>query len=84
LGGFRVRRRTTKEAWTFTLQTESTYDWRHSQWTVPISAQAAKIVKIGALPVNLGAGVRYYADSADTGAHGWGARLIVTFVFPKR
>jgi hypothetical protein len=75
---------TTKEAWTFTLQTESTYDWRHSQWTVPISAQAAKIVKIGALPVNLGAGVRYYADSADTGAHGWGARLIVTFVFPKR
>ncbi|MGE5098520.1 MAG: transporter, partial [Deltaproteobacteria bacterium] len=75
---------TTKDAWTATLQTESTYDWRHSQWTAPVTAQVAKIVKIGGLPVNLGAGVRYYADSPVTGPHGWGARLIVTFVFPKK
>ena len=75
---------TTRDAWTFTLQTESTYDWRHSQWTVPVTAQAAKVVKIGGLPVNLGAGVRYYADSPTTGPHGWGARLVVTFVFPKK
>jgi len=75
---------TTKDAWTFTLQTESTYDWRNSQWNVPVNAQVAKLVKFGALPVNLGAGVRYYADSPTTGAHGWGARLVVTFVFPKK
>ena len=75
---------TTKNAWTFTLQTESTYDWRHSQWTVPVSAQVAKIVKLGPLPVNLGAGVRYYADSPTTGSHGWAGRLVVTFVFPKQ
>ncbi|MGE5103528.1 MAG: hypothetical protein ACM3NZ_02205 [Betaproteobacteria bacterium] len=42
------------------------------------------MVKIGALPVNLGGGVRYYADSADTGSHGWAAHLIVTFVFPRK
>jgi hypothetical protein len=75
---------TTKDAWTATLQTESTYDWRHSQWTAPVTVQVAKIVKIGGLPVNLGAGVRYYADSPTTGPHGWGARLVVTFVFPKK
>ena len=69
---------------TFTLQTESTYDWRHSQWTLPLTAQVAKLVKVGGLPINLGVGARYYADSPDTGPHGWGARLIVTFVFPKR
>jgi hypothetical protein len=34
--------------------------------------------------VNLGIGARYYADSPDTGSHGWSARLIVTFVFPRK
>jgi hypothetical protein len=28
-------------------------------------------------------GVRYWADSTDNGPHGWGARLVVTFLFPK-
>jgi hypothetical protein len=75
---------TTKDAWTFTLQTESTYDWLHAQWNVPVTAQVAKVVKIGALPVNLGAAVRYYADSPATGSHGWAGRLVVTFVFPRK
>ena len=75
---------TTKDAWTFTVQTESTYDWRHSQWNLPLTAQVAKVVRIGALPVNLGVGTRYYVDSPETGSHGWSARLIVTFVFPRK
>jgi len=75
---------TTKDAWTFGLNTESSYDWKHSQWTVPVNATVAKLVRIGKLPVNIGGGVRYYADSPDTGPHGWGVRLIVTFLFPTR
>jgi len=31
----------------------------------------------------LGAGVRYWIDSPDSGPKGWGARVIVTFLFPK-
>ena len=28
---------TTKDAWTFTLNTESTYDWEAEQWSVPVN-----------------------------------------------
>ena len=30
------------------------------------------------------AGVRYWADSPDTGPHGFGGRLGMTFLFPTR
>ncbi len=74
---------TTKNAWTFAVNTESTYDWKRSQWTVPVNATVSKLVRIGRLPVNIGVGARYYVESANTGPHGWGARLVVTLVFPK-
>jgi hypothetical protein len=74
---------TTKDAWTFGLNTESTYDWKASQWTVPINATVQKLTRIGKQPVSFGVGARYYADSATNGPHGWGARLIVTFLFPE-
>ena len=74
---------TTRDAWTYTLNTESTYDWRASQWSVPINALITKLVKIGGHPVSVGAGVRYWAESPDSGPHGWGARAVVTLLFPK-
>lgn len=75
---------TTRDAWTFGTNTESSYDWNRSQWTVPVNATVAKLTTIGKLPVNIGAGVRYYADSPSTGAHGWSLRLIVTLLFPTK
>ena len=74
---------TTKDAWTFTLNTESNYNWKDEQWSVPVNVQVSKIVKIGPLPVSLGAGVRYWAVSPDSGPEGVGFRTIVTFLFPK-
>jgi hypothetical protein len=74
---------TTKDAWTFGINTESNYDWKGSQWTVPINATVSKLTRIGKQPVSLGVGARYYADSATNGPHGWGARLIMTFLFPE-
>src|SRR4051812_17919833 len=66
---------TTKDAWTFSINTESTYNWETSAWSVPINAQVAKIVKFGKLPVQLFAGVRYWATSPDdVGPTGFGAR----------
>lgn len=73
---------TTKDAWTFGLNAESSYDWKARQWTVPFNATVSKLVKFGKQPVSLGVGARYYADSPQTGPHRWGARLIVTFLFP--
>jgi len=74
---------TTPTAWTFTLQTESTYDWEGEQWNVPIAAQVAKLTKIGGQLVQFQGGPRYYAASTDTGPAGWALRFNVVLLFPK-
>jgi hypothetical protein len=74
---------TTKSATSFTLQTESTYDWKAKQWTVPIGLMVGQILKVGSQPIQLTAGPRYYAEGPDDGPHGWGLRAAVTLLFPK-
>lgn len=74
---------TTPTAWSFTLNTESTYDWEHEQWAVPINAIVSKVTKVGDQLVSVGGGVRYWADGPEGGPHGWGFRLVVTLLFPK-
>jgi len=74
---------TTATAWSFTLQTETTYDWENEQWSVPINASASKVLRIGTQTLSVGGGVRYWADGPQLGPHGWGARASVTFMFPK-
>lgn len=74
---------TTPTAWTYTVNTESTYDWKQSQWSVPIHAGASKLVKIEGRPVSLGVFATYWADSPASGPHGWGGRAVVTLLFPK-
>jgi hypothetical protein len=73
---------TTKKATTFTLNSESTYDWDKSQWTVPLNLMIQQLVKIGKQPVALAVGGRYYAEKPDDGPE-WGLRFAVIFLFPK-
>lgn len=73
---------TTKTYTTFGLNTESTYDWEQSQWTVPINVLLSQLVKIGGKPVQFQVGYRYYAEKPDGGPD-WGLRFTVTFLFPK-
>lgn len=68
---------------TFGLNTESTYDWQNDQWSVPINLTVAQLLKIGGLPVQVSAGVRYWADAPENGPEDWGARIQLTFLFPK-
>lgn len=75
---------TTKDAWTFTLNTEATYDWEGHDWSVPTNVVATKLLNVGSQRVSLGAGVRYWAVSPDSGPDGVGFRLILTLVFPER
>ena len=42
-----------------------------------------QILKIGNQPIQVSAGPRYYMDSPQGGAHGWGFRAAVTLLFPK-
>lgn len=74
---------TTPTAWTLTLQTESTYDWRASQWSIPIHGLATRVVNLGGQLVSVGGGLRYWAESGDSGPEGFGGRLMVTLLFPR-
>jgi hypothetical protein len=74
---------TTKDAWTYAVNTESNYDWKGKQWSVPLNFTASKLMKWGIQPVSIGGGLRYWATSPDAGPHNWGVRLVVTFLFPK-
>src|SRR5262245_18963260 len=53
---------TTPSAWTYTLNSESTYDWRADDWTIPINAIVSKVEHFGKLPVSLGVGARWWLD----------------------
>ncbi len=74
---------TTPTAWTFGLNTESTYDWKAKQWSVPLNVSASKVTKFGNQLVSLGGGLRYGADGPQSGPHGVGFRFVVTLLFPK-
>jgi hypothetical protein len=75
---------TTTNAWTFSLNTESTYDWQANQWAVPLNLLVSKVTKVGNQLLSVGGGVRYWAGGPETGPHGWGGRLVVTLLFPTR
>jgi hypothetical protein len=74
---------TTKTATTFGLNTESTYDWKSSQWSVPINMSVFQMLRLGEQLVQVGGGVRYWADAPASGPSGWGARIAFTLLFPK-
>ena len=73
---------TTQAETTFGLDTETSYDWKNTQWTVPLQATVSQFVMLGNQPVSLTLGARHYAEKASTGPD-WGVRLQVTFLFPK-
>lgn len=73
----------TNRGWTYTLQTESTYDWENQEWAVPINGILSKVLRIGQLPVSFAVGARYWADAPENGAEGWGGRFSITAMLPK-
>lgn len=74
---------TTTSATTYTLNTETTYDWKGDHWVVPINVTVAQLVKMGNQPIQIGLGGRYYIEKPAGGPE-WGVRLIFTFLFPKK
>jgi hypothetical protein len=70
------------DGWSVIAQLEATYSWSDEHWTVPLSTGVSKVTHIGKLPVSLGLQGRYWLEGPD-GAPEWGARFILTFVFPE-
>lgn len=72
---------TTKMHTTVTLNTESTYNWETSEWTVPLNLSVSQVLKIGKQPVSIQLGGRYYAEGPE-GTAEWGLRLVFTLLYP--
>ncbi len=73
----------TKTKTTIGLNTESTYNWENEQWSVPVNFTVNQLLRVGTQIIQVGGGVRYWADSPDSGPEDWGLRLQLTFLFPK-
>ena len=74
---------TTPSAVTYTLNSESTFDWENDDSAVPINAIISKVIPIGGQLFSVGGGFRYWAESMDNGPEGLGVRLQLTALFPK-
>jgi hypothetical protein len=74
---------TTPTAWTFALNSESSYNWQSSEWSVPVNGMVSKLVSIGSQKMQLQLGGRYWAESPASGPEGVGVRAAIIFLFPK-
>ncbi len=73
---------TTKDAWTLGLESETFYYWTDDEAAVPLNLGLTKLIRLGGAALSIGPAVRYWVESPDTGAHGWGGRFTATLVFP--
>ena len=69
---------------TYYVNTESTYNWDTKDWSVPINFGANQLMRLGKQIMQVGGGLRYWAESSQMGPEGWGIRLNIIFVFPTQ
>ena len=74
---------TTPTAWTFAINSKSTYNWETGQWSAPINGVVSKVTKIGSQLLSVGAGLRYWVDTPESGPEGMGFWLKATLLFPR-
>ncbi|MGV0954217.1 MAG: hypothetical protein ACOYBR_07885 [Fluviibacter sp.] len=73
----------TSDAWTFSLNTQSVYNYDVHRTQNPVNAQISKLIVTNGLPISYAVAARYNVTSMPGGAQGWGARASITFVFSK-
>lgn len=79
----------TDDAWVYSLDSESSYNYDARRTVNPINAGIGKVVRIGEIPVEFSVGARYVASGYPATLQypgtprGWGARAQLTFVFSE-
>lgn len=80
---------TTDNAWVYSLDSESVYNYDVRRVYVPVNALISKVVRIDGAPVSFGVGARYNVSSYPGTLQypgtprGWGARLQINFILGK-
>lgn len=74
---------TTKTYTTFGIQTESSYDWNGTKWTVPLVPNLSQLLKIAGQPISFQIAPKWYAEG-PTLAPDWGVRFAFILLFPKK
>ncbi|MCC6211255.1 MAG: transporter [Burkholderiales bacterium] len=70
---------------TFGVNTESNYNWKTNDWSVPLNFTVTQLLKVGEQRLTVQGGIRYWASTPDRiGPEKLGFRLAVTFLFPNR
>jgi hypothetical protein len=70
---------------TFSLGSESTYDWEGNEWSVPINLAVSQMLKLGPQILQVQVAARYWADAPPVGPQDdWGWRLQVTLLYPQK
>ncbi len=67
---------------TFTINSESTYDWTNEQWSMPFNVVISQLFKVGGQSMQAFVGGRYYADAPQGGPE-WGIRAGLILLFSK-
>ncbi len=66
---------------TWSVGSETTYDWVDKVWTVPVSAGLSKMFSFGSQKAMLGVEGKYWIARPDS-VPGWGVRLTASVLFP--
>lgn len=74
---------TTKTHTTVGAYTESAYDWKGEEWSVPLIVQAGQLFKIGPQILQLAVAAKYWATAPDNAQEGWGLRVQLTLLYPR-
>jgi hypothetical protein len=69
--------------WNLSLHVPCSYDFHAHQWAIPAILTVEKLVSYQKNPVTISFGLRYWADSPDSGPHDLGFEFGLTLVFPN-
>jgi hypothetical protein len=74
---------TTPTAWSYTLTSESIYNWEESEWGVPVRGAIQKVVRIGTQLASVGGAATYWVEPTANGPEEWSVRATITLLFPR-
>jgi hypothetical protein len=68
----------TRTAWTFTVNSDATYDWEGSDTSMPVNFLISKFARTAGTPIQVSFGVTYFLEESDGGPEGVGFSIVVT------